>query len=139
MHNYPMNQFGPQQMQPGAMDPTLQQQQTQPGAMDPAYQQQQMHDLCQQYYNHLMQFETTDGQVHDGIIDSVDQNGVNMLIPDGDTEQRNNDQRYGFDVGYGGYGGYPPYGYGYPRRFRRFRRQRFPFYLLRSLFFPYFY
>lgn len=109
----------------------------QPGVMDPATHQQNIHDLCKKYQHYLVQFETTDGQVYDGIIDSVDHDGVNLLIPVGDMEreeQNENERQFG-------YGGFPQYGYGYgfPRRFRRFRRFRFPFFGLRRLFFPFFY
>ncbi|UCZ54077.1 hypothetical protein LGQ02_04660 [Bacillus shivajii] len=103
------------------------------GAMDPAAHQQQMHDVCVRFQLHLVQFETTDGQVFDGIIDSVDQEGVNMLVPTGDMEREGESERQFYGPGY------TPYGYGFPRRFRRFRRHRFPFFGLRRLFFPFFY
>ncbi|MDT8861069.1 hypothetical protein N0O92_12570 [Alkalihalobacillus sp. MEB130] len=147
MHSYPMNQMphgqpvqhGTGQMSPyqqphTPMDPSAHQ--GTHAQMDPAYQQ-QIHDLCQRYHHHLMQFETTDGQMHDGIIDGIDRNGVNMLVPVGDTEGQDMDQRYFGGSPYGGYGGYG--GYGFPRRFRRFRRRHFPFFTLRHFFFPYFY
>ncbi|WP_096435187.1 hypothetical protein [Alteribacter populi] len=110
------------------------QQQMQPGGADPAAHQQQLHELCQAYNNHLVQFETNDGQVYDGIIDGMDQNGVDMLVPVGDMDQGSNHE-YERQFGFGGYGG----GYGYPRRFRRFRRHRFPFFGIRRLFFPFFF
>ncbi|ARK30475.1 hypothetical protein [Halalkalibacter krulwichiae] len=103
---------------------------------DPSMHQQQMYDLCQQYLHHLVQFQTTDGQMVDGIIDGIDREGVSVLVPAGEDQGTHTDFRYG---GYGPYGGYPGYGYGYPRRFRRFRRQHFPYFLLASLLFPYFY
>ncbi|MCL7746104.1 hypothetical protein [Halalkalibacter alkaliphilus] len=147
MHNQQMNQLphgqpvqhGMMPQQPHtAMDPTMQQQQHMGLSPDHL---QQLHDLCQRYHHHLMQFETQDGQVHDGIIDGIDRNGVNMLMPAGDTDR--DDET---DLRYGGYGGYFPgggyghgYGYGFPRRFRRFRRRHFPFHFLRRFFFPYFY
>ncbi|MFC0560099.1 hypothetical protein [Halalkalibacter alkalisediminis] len=145
MQNYPWNQM----QQPGTTAPTSQPYQAQQapmgpphqGAVDPSMQHQQMYDLCQQYMHHLVQFQTSDGQTVDGIIDGIDRDGVSMLVPDGDDDQAqttHSELRYGYP-GYGGYGGYPGYGYGYPRRFRRFRRRRFPFYLLSSLLFPYFY
>lgn len=124
--------------------------QQQPGAVDPAAHQQHMHDLCQQYNNHLVQLETTDGQVHDGIIDGIDQNGVEMLVPEGDMDNNHHENERQFGFGYGGYAGFDGYGgalgygyggpgYGYPRRFRRFRRHRFPFFGIRRLLFPFFY
>ncbi|WP_052144720.1 hypothetical protein [Halalkalibacter okhensis] len=141
MQNFPMNQMPQgQSVQQGAMN--YAEQYPQHGmpqmGMDAGLHQQQLHDLCQRYHHHLMQFETTDGQVHDGIIDGIDQNGVNMLMPVGDMDHDDTT-----DFRYGGYGGFPGggygYGYGFPRRFRRFRRRYFPFPILRSFFFPYFY
>ncbi|MFA1819548.1 hypothetical protein ACDX78_04965 [Virgibacillus oceani] len=95
-----------------------------------------MYDLCKRYKYHLIQCEGTDGQMYDGIIDSVSDDSVYLLVPAGDTERDNQDDMtrqfdYGYNYGYGGYG--------YPRRFRRFSRRRFPFFFLRRLFFPYFY
>ncbi|OLS36995.1 hypothetical protein BTR22_09885 [Alkalihalophilus pseudofirmus] len=93
----------------------------------------EMYNFCTQFMQHLVQFGTNDGNVYDGIIEDVNQEGVTMLMPDGDNDDydnnmNNNQRQY-------------PYGYygRYPRRFRRFRRQFFPFFLLSSLFFPYFY
>ncbi len=142
MHNSPGHGHGP-----GFGGGQQNDQMQQSGGVDPAAHQQQMHDLCQQYNNYLVQLETTDGQVHDGIINGVDQNGVEVLMPDGDTDNNHNEYERQFGFGYGGYGGFggaPWYGYGgpgygYPRRFRRFRRHRFPFFGIRRLLFPFFY
>jgi hypothetical protein len=95
--------------------------------------QEDMYNFCSQFMQHLVQFGTTDGNMHDGIIENVNQEGVMMLMPDGDDDTRDSSMTH--DQRQYGYG----YGYGYPRRFRRFRRQFFPFFLLSSLFFPYFY
>ena len=91
--------------------------------------------------HHLVQMETTDGTILDGIIEDVDDEGVDLLEPAGDMD---GDDNYDRQFGYGGYGGFGGYGFNpyirfYPRRFRRFRRRRFPFPFIRRLFFPYFY
>jgi len=95
-----------------------------------------MYDLCQRYKYHLILCEGTDGQMYDGIIDSVSDDGVYLLMPVGDMDEEYQGYMtrqfdYGYNYGYGGYG--------YPRRFRRFRRIGFPFFSLRRLFYPYFY
>ncbi|WP_152656595.1 hypothetical protein [Oceanobacillus sp. CFH 90083] len=90
----------------------------------------QMYDTCKKFHLYFVQIQTTEGQMYDGIIEDVDNEGVTMLIPDGDMERGEGMERQ-FGFGYGGYG--------FPRRFRRFRRFRFPFFLLSSLFFPYYY
>ncbi|MGO4888558.1 hypothetical protein ACJ2A9_12415 [Anaerobacillus sp. MEB173] len=102
---------------------------------------QQMYDACNQYHLYFVKMQTDDGQMHDGIIEDVDQEGVTLLTPEGDMD---NDHRFGYPGGFygpGGYGGFSPYGhgYGFPRRFRRFRRRRFPLHRLRTFFFPFFY
>ncbi|WP_411954243.1 hypothetical protein ACKXGF_13650 [Alkalibacillus sp. S2W] len=101
------------------------------------------HHLCRQNQMHFVHLETQDGQLFDGIIDDVDGQSVTLIMPWGDMEQDRFDDGYG--GGYGqGYGG-PGYGQGYggpgryPRRFRRFRRYRFPFRFLNRIFFPFFY
>jgi hypothetical protein len=132
MQNFPMNQMPQTGAQPHMQPGTPAQQHMQPGMMDPSMQQ-HMYELCQQYHHHMMQFQTADGQTIEGIIDGVDREGVNLLVPVGDTDD---DQGTHTDFRYG-YGGFP--GYGFPRRFRRFRRQHFPFFFLRRLFFPFFY
>lgn len=82
--------------------------------------------LCQRYMNYHVIAQTRDGQRLEGIIDGMDDDGVTMLVPeDVDGEERQ----------------YAPEGYG-RRRFRRFRRQRFPFFLFLPPFFtpyPYYY
>ncbi|MDQ0158226.1 hypothetical protein [Alkalibacillus salilacus] len=105
------------------------------------------HHLCRQHQMHFVHLETQDGQMFDGIIDDVDDQSVTLIMPWGDMEQDRFDDGYGggYGQGYGpGYGG-PGYGQGYggpgryPRRFRRFRRHRFPFRFLNRIFFPFFY
>lgn len=91
----------------------------------------QMYDMCKKYHHHFVQIEGTDGNVYDGIIDGLDKNHVYLLVPSGETEAQEDMNRQ-FNPYFG-------YGYGYPRRFRRFRRHRFPFFFIRRLFFPFFY
>ncbi len=103
-----------------------------PQQMDYHHYQKQMHEMCKSYHLYFMQFQTTEGETIEGIIEDIDDDGVIILIPVGDMERVDEEERqYGYDYGYG-------YGY-FPRRFRRFRRRRLPFFLLRSLFFPYYY
>jgi hypothetical protein len=105
-----------------------------PGVVDSDTRKNQMVDMCKQYHHHFIQLEGTDGNLYDGILDGTDKNNVYMLVPDGDMDDDDQMNRQFYP-----YGGYPHYGYGYPRRFRRFRRHRFPFFFIRNLFFPYFY
>ncbi|WP_258000393.1 hypothetical protein [Bacillus sp. Marseille-P3661] len=125
-----MNQYGqmpitqmPYQQMPG-------------GGMGPQH---DLKDFCKKYMHHYVNMQTQDGMQFDGIIDGMDQENVYMLVPDGDEETM--DERFG--VGFGvpyGYGFPWGYGYGgYPRRFRRFRRHRFPFYSIGGFFFPFFF
>ncbi|MDQ0351437.1 hypothetical protein J2R98_001251 [Alkalibacillus filiformis] len=124
--------------------------------MDPKHHMKSMFDTCHKHRMHLVQVQAHDGQVYDGIIDDVGEDGVTLIMPWGDYEDMDHgyDDRMGpgggFGPGYGpgygsGYGpGYGPgyglgYGHGqYPRRFRRFRRHRFPFSGLSRIFFPFF-
>lgn len=104
--------------------------------MDQVSHKQQMQDFCKRYHHYFAQIETTDGNIYDGIIDGSDDESVYLLVPSGDSERDDeNNRQYPF--------GGPPFDYGFPprfpRRFRRFRRQRFPFFFLRRLFFPYFF
>ncbi|WP_208590116.1 hypothetical protein [Gracilibacillus suaedae] len=99
-----------------------------PQQMDYHHYQKQMYEMCKNYQLYFMQFQTTEGETFEGIIEELDDDGVIILIPVGDTERGDEAERqYGFGYGY------------FPRRFRRFRRRRLPFFLLRSLFFPYYY
>ncbi|WP_053075143.1 hypothetical protein [Ornithinibacillus californiensis] len=101
-----------------------------------------MKSLCQRYMNYHVMAQMNDGSQFDGIIEGMDDNGVTMLIPEEvDSEQmelNGENRQFGFD--FNGYGGYDNYGYGRPRRrFRRYRRQRFPLNLFSRLFlFPYY-
>lgn len=115
-----------------------------------------MHNMCSQYHLYFIQIQMMDGSMHEGIIEEFDQEGVNLLMPEDDDGQIPYEGQQApqghFGYGYGGsYGGYPGYGggygggygygpgYGVPRRFRRFRRRRFPFFGIRSLLLPFFF
>jgi len=122
-----------------------------------------MHNMCSQYHLYFIQVQMMDGSMHEGIIEDVDQEGVSLLMPEEDDGQNpyhdqpgyegQQAQQSHFGYGYGGFGGGfapgygygpgfgygPGYGRGVPRRFRRFRRRRYPFYGIRSLFFPFFF
>ncbi|MDX8045909.1 hypothetical protein SH601_07875 [Gracilibacillus sp. S3-1-1] len=88
-------------------------------------------NMCKEYQLYFMEIQTMDGATLEGIITDIEENAVILLIPVGEMERFDQeDRQYGY-----GYG----YGYGYPRRFRRFRRYRLPFSFIRSLFFPYYY
>lgn len=108
--------------------------------MDQDSRKNQMKDFCKRYHHHYIQIEGTDGNVYDGIIDGSDKDNMYVLVPSGEMDDDDNMNRQFYP--YGGYGGYD-YDYDYhrrfPRRFRRFRRHRFPFFFIRRLFFPFFY
>lgn len=104
-------------------------------------------NFCKRYTHHFVNMQTTDGQQYDGIIEGTDQESVYMLVPDGDVsgedeqaEQRDEyDEETELETQYR-FGGYPWYGgYWYPRRFRRFRRYRFPFFRIGGFYFPFFF
>ncbi|WP_416151193.1 hypothetical protein ACM26V_09575 [Salipaludibacillus sp. HK11] len=118
-----------------------------------------MHDACTQYHLHFIQIQMIDGSIHDGIIEDSDNEGVTLLMPEDDDAQQPYNEQQGYQMnnqpghfgyGYGGSGypapGFGPgYGPGYgigrpriPRRFRRFRRRRYPFYGINTLLFPFF-
>lgn len=111
----------------------------------------QVKEMCQTNHYYFVQIQLSDGSLVDGIIDGTDEDHVYMLVPVGDEMEETDQRQFGYSGyggfggyggydGYGGYGGYPfGGGYGYPRRFRRFRRRRFPFFHVRRLFFPFFY
>ncbi|MEF3302965.1 hypothetical protein [Paenibacillus sp. GYB003] len=84
---------------------------------------------CHKYMNYHVIAHGNDGSQFEGIIDGMDEEGVTMLVPeDVDGEEREFDPRQ-------------PFGYG-RRRFRRFRRRRFPFFFFAFPFFrpyPYYY
>lgn len=107
------NQMNPQMVQgmPNQMYPT---------GVQGAYQQPMhsnvKHD-CRKYMNYHVQARMQDGTGMEGIITDMDDQSVEMLVPEEVDEEEVNDNRQQF-----GYGG----GYG-RRRFRRFRRRRFPF------------
>lgn len=95
----------------------------------------QMMEMCKKYHHHLMQMEGTDGRMYEGIIDGMDDDHVYLLVPVGDMDDRAFGSPYGGHPYYGGFG----YGYGYPRRFRRFIRRPYPFFFFRRFFFPFFF
>ncbi|USK71338.1 hypothetical protein [Peribacillus asahii] len=70
------------------------------------------HD-CRKYMNYHVQAKMRDGSEIEGIITDMDENDVEMLVPEevDEAEVNNNRQQYGYGR----------------RRFRRFRRRRFPF------------
>ncbi|WP_163537043.1 hypothetical protein [Gracilibacillus sp. YIM 98692] len=87
-----------------------------------------MKKMCNDYMNYHVYGDLNDGSQFEGIIISVDNNSVIILIPE-DVEEGSFHRQYGYDDDYG-----RP-----RRRFRRYRRQRFPFDLLRGLFlFPFY-
>ncbi len=79
--------------------------------------------LCKRYMKYHVIAQTRDGSQFEGIIDDMDDDGVTMLVPEEvDGEERENDPSR------------QPYG----QRYRRFRRQHFPFFLFAFPFFrPY--
>ncbi|UOQ84520.1 hypothetical protein [Gracilibacillus salinarum] len=83
--------------------------------------QQQMKSMCQQYMNFYVTGQLQDGSSFEGIIDQIDDVAVTMLIPE-EVELEETDRQFG------GYYGGPG-----RRRYRRYRRQRFPFGLLSGL------
>ncbi|WP_051353112.1 hypothetical protein [Thalassobacillus devorans] len=96
-------------------------------------------EMCQTNHYYFVQIQLSDGSLVDGIIDGTDEDHVYLLVPVGDEKEEMEQRQFGYS-GFGPYGGYPyGAGYGYPRRFRRFRRRRYPFFYIRRLFFPFFY
>ncbi|REK77412.1 hypothetical protein [Paenibacillus paeoniae] len=69
--------------------------------------------VCEKHMNRYVVIQTNDGQYHDGIVESVDDENVYLAIP-----HCPGDERAFFPYGGYGYGGY------YPRR--RFYRRGFP-------------
>ncbi len=90
-------------------------------------------NACQRYMNYYVTGQLADGSQVEGIITDMDENGVEMMVPE-EVQEQMTDIRYGFGSygGYNGYNGYDDYGYGYGygrprRRYRRFRRRRYPY------------
>jgi hypothetical protein len=73
---------------------------------------------CRKYMNYHVQAKMQDGSDMEGIITDMDDQSVEMLVPEevDEEEVRDNRQQYGYGGDYG------------RRRFRRFRRRRFPFF-----------
>lgn len=96
----------------------------------------------QRFMNYHVMAQASDGSQFDGIIESMDNDGVTMLVAeeiDPDQMRQTNEagetRQFNFG-GYGGYGGFDGYGH---RRFRRFHRRRFPFNFFTFVFpFPYY-
>lgn len=99
-----------------------------------------MHDFCRKHHMHYVHIHTKKGELLDGIIDEIDNDGVTLIIPIGDMDREDDEERQApwFYGGYGFYGPRFPYGH-FPRRFRRFRRVRYPFFDISRFFFPFFY
>lgn len=87
-------------------------------------------DQCQRYLNYHVTAQMSDGSHFDGVIDDYDDEGVTMLVPEWVEDDVDDDVTRQYN-----------YGYGRPRRrFRRFRRRRFPFRFFRRIFpIPYYY
>ena len=82
----------------------------------------------QRYMNYHVMAQGNDGSQFDGIIESMDDNGVTMLVLeefDADQariDEQDKERQFNF-----GYGGYDSYGRPRRRRHRRYHRRRFPF------------
>ena len=84
-----------------------------------------LHDKCKKHAYYHVVITLKDGSTHDGIIEDVDMDGVNMLVGEDvmedDLEGQYDEERQ-FHM------------HGFPRRrFRRFRRRRFPLASLAAL------
>jgi hypothetical protein len=98
----------------------------------------QIKNQCRNYMNYHVIGQLSDGSQVDGIIDSMDDEGVTLLVPeDIDAEQTTRQFGYGYDD----YGNdYDDYDRPRRRRYRRFRRRRYPYpYLYNVILYPYFY
>ncbi|UOQ92875.1 hypothetical protein MUO14_21110 [Halobacillus shinanisalinarum] len=105
-----------------------------------AYQDGDIKEKCKKYMQYHVMGQMTDGSHVEGIITNMDENNVEMLVPeevDGSKVNRqfgywndyNDYDDYDYDDGYNGY-----------RRYRRYRRRRFPYRFFRRLFrYPYYY
>jgi hypothetical protein len=87
-------------------------------------------EQCQKYMNYHVTVQMSDGAHFDGIIDDFDDEGITMLVPEWIEDEHEDEGTRQF-----------AYGYGRPRRrYRRFRRRRFPFRYFRRIFpIPYYY
>lgn len=91
---------------------------------------QSLRDDCRKYmYCHVM-LTMRDGTIMDGIIEDVDPENVTMLVGEDVMEQDDDDQSTQYRQ-------FSPHGRP-RRRFRRFRRRRFPFKDLSRLFLIFF-
>ena len=86
-------------------------------------------DVCRKYRNFYVVGQMSDGTQMEGILEDYDDEGITMMVPEDVDEAEVEGMRE-----FGVYGGFP---YG-RRRFRRFRRRRFPrFVFVFPFFFPY--
>jgi hypothetical protein len=74
---------------------------------------------CSKYMNYHVIGQMSDGSKMDGILESMDDEGVTMLVAEDLDDDSDEMRQYG----------------GYRRRFRRYRRRHFPF---RAFIFPFF-
>lgn len=94
-----------------------------------------LHDQCKSHMFFHVSLTMKDGSTHDGIIEHVDRDHIDVLIGEDVYDDGHDGYGYGHDDGmrqfYPGFG--PGFGYGPRRRFRRFRRRRFPIGALAAL------
>lgn len=77
---------------------------------------------CQRHMNFYVIGQMSDGTQVEGIIEDMDNEGVTMMVPE-EVEENEMDSNRQF---------------GYRRRYRRYRRRRFPYYaFVFPFFFPY--
>lgn len=82
-------------------------------------QEHQMKSMCKQYQDYYVVGQMNDGSQVEGIVEDMDDDSVTMLVPEMiEEDELMNNRLFGGNGVYGGYG---------RRRFRRFRRRRFPF------------
>ncbi|ENH96088.1 hypothetical protein J416_12824 [Gracilibacillus halophilus YIM-C55.5] len=86
----------------------------------------QFKQMCEQYMNYHVLGELNDGTQFEGIIVSINQTNVTILVAeDVDEQQITMNRQFGYAPG---------------RRYRRYRRRTYPFNLFRGLFlYPFFY
>lgn len=110
--------------------------QTNPYQAQMGQQPDQIKNLCQMYMNYHVMGQLSDGSQFEGIIDSMDDEGVTMLVPEEfEAEQPTRQFGYGYNDDYG-----DDYDRPRRRRYRRYRRRRYPYpYLYNVLLYPFFY
>ena len=85
---------------------------------------QNLQEECRKYASYHVILKMLDGSTVDGIIESVDNDRIIILVGEDVMEQENANQ---------GENQRQPFGYGPRRRFRRFRRRGFPVNTLAAL------